>query len=49
MKIFQIEHETVMSTKYAEFQVAEESPWAGGLLFMLQLLKKMLLGIAIPK
>ncbi|MCR5062768.1 MAG: hypothetical protein K6A89_05730 [Treponema sp.] len=34
MKIFQIEHETVMSTKYAEFQVAEESPWAGGLLFM---------------
>ncbi len=45
MKLYEISHETVMSTKYAEFQVAEESPWAGGLLFMNRYEKKQTLPI----
>lgn len=33
MKIYEISHETVMSTKYVEFKIDEESPWIKELLF----------------
>ncbi len=33
MKIYEISHETVMSTKYVEFKIDEESPWIKEMLF----------------